>query len=407
MGFDLKSAFKKTEESKRSAFIMLAVVLFCHHTLFSYFEIIIGKLPVLSIFKSLFFPLLYTYLIFNSYSKKRIRYVKISDLLLILFFALSILSTCIVYPENTTYILEALGSHILPCIPFFLLGLCIDTDDQTMDQLSKYSAISIIVSVLYVFYYLGTGRALGVEDSGYNMYWSYLLLPNILIIIGSVFKKRNKLAIFCSIIGILYVFAMGTRGPLIVLFSYIGLLSFNKFGRNILSKITITILTVGVSIIFIQSEKYYLVLNSFRSTLVDTNLSTRIVDYLINGKMVTYTSGRTDISKDLLDKVWQHPLIGHGIYGEWPLGYHSAHNMYIEVIFHYGIFIGIIMILIYVFIYIKTFFTTKKAIEKDWLILLGCLVFVKGSFGGRYMEYPVFLLLGLCLRILRHARSIS
>lgn len=395
----------KIKITQESIFALLVAVFFCHNTLFEYVKIVIGKLPYISMARYLFFPVLYFFLISCSYKRNRARYIRISDLSIILFFTISILLTIIVYPNNAPFIASSLTTHILPCIPFFLLGLCFYADEQTLNTVSIFSCFAVVVNVLYVIYYLNTGRNLGGEDGSYSMYWSYLLLPNIMIVIDYAFRKKKILAIVCSILGVIYAFAMGTRGPIVILFFFIAVLMWTNSNFKIGKKILFFLVVAIALIMFFRSSVYIDVLASLRIFFIGNGVSTRVVDYLISGEMVSYTSGRTDIFRDLMQKFWEHPIIGHGVYGEWPLGYYSAHNMYVEVLFHFGIFVGSFLIIAYITLFRKALKVSNNVLAKRWLIMFGCLVFVKGIFGARYMEYSVFFLLGLCLREIRYAKD--
>ncbi|MEH6955600.1 O-antigen ligase family protein [Neobacillus drentensis] len=395
----------KIKITQESAFALLIAVFFCHHTLFEYVEIVIGRLPYISMARYFFFPVLYFFLILFSFKRNRARYIRISDFFIILFFTISILLTIIVYPNNAPFIASSLTSHILPCIPFFLLGLCFFANERTINTVSIFSCFAVAVSVVYVFYFLNTGRNLGGEDGGYSMDWSYLLLPNTMIVIDYAFRKKKILAIVCSIIGVMYAFAMGTRGPIVILFFFIAVLMWTNSNLKTGKKILFFLVSAIALIMFFLSSAYMDVLASLRIFLIENRVSTRVVDYLISGEMLSNTDGRTEITQDLMQKLWEHPIVGYGVYGEWPFGYYSAHNMYVEALFHFGIFVGSFLIIAYIALFIKALKVSNNVLAKRWLIMFGCFVFVKGIFGGRYMEYSVFFLLGLCLREIRCAKD--
>lgn len=392
--------------TKDKMFALLVSVMFCHYTLFNYFSVIIRKLPVISVAEVFFFPILYSLLIILSYRESRLRYVRGSDLVIILFFTVSILSTYIFYPDNALYISASLTSNILPCIPFFLLGLCLSLDKETLSIVSGFSCTAILVSAVYVLYYMGTGRILGGDvGSGYSMYWSYLLLPNTIIAIEYAFEKKKIFAIICSIIGVIYALAMGTRGAIVVLFVFLIVRIWTHLNININKKVGIAIVLSIIVFLFIMSPAYLQMLSDIKRLLMRYGLSTRVVDYLISGELVSYTSGRTDIYQDLFSRFMERPILGYGIYGEWTLGYYSAHNMYMEILFHYGFPIGLTLMISFVALYFKALKATKGTLVRNWIIMFGCLVFVKGIFGGRYLDYSLFFLLGLCLKEIRCAKE--
>lgn len=393
---------------KRStAYKWLAVVALCQGTLFQYIEVIIGKLPFVSVFQNMFFPVVYFLLIILAFDAMKLRYLRAGDIFLFMFLFLSVLLSAAIYPENAEYIVQNLRTYILPCIPFFLLGISFDAADSELTEfVSTVCCVAIIVSTLYVFYYIGGGRSLNTDNgSGYSMYWSYLLLPNTMVALEYAFSSKRKLPIICGIVGIVYAFAMGTRGAIVVLFVFLAV----EIWRHIQLRAGYKVLFLGVAGIalymFYASPAYITILVSFRDILQKYNLSTRIIDFLVSGEMVSYTSGRDIIYDTLMTRLWDHPLRGYGVYGEWPLGFYSAHNMYIEVLFHFGFLIGGILMVSYIVTIIKGLKCTENTKAQGWVILFTCLVFIKGIFGGRYMEYPVFFLLGICLQFIRRYKQ--
>ncbi len=399
-----KKGFKINQDM---VFSILIAVLFCHQTLFSYFVYVIDRIPLISSFKYFFFPILYITLFTLSFNKKRLKFIKIYDLLLILFFVISVFITTIFYPNNYPYIASSLTSQILPCVPFFFIGLSFYAEDQTINTVYLFSCIAIIINILYVFYFISSGRNLGGDNVGYSMYWSYLLLPNIMIVIEYAFRERKLFSIFCSILGIIYTFAMGTRGPIVILFFYIVVSFWISLKIDKIKKIFLFLIAIGFILLFFYSPLYLNFLSIIRVGFMNNGVSTRVIDYLINGEIISYTSGRLDITQNLLIKLWEQPIFGYGVYGEWPLGYYSAHNIYLEIVFHFGIILGSIMIVGYIVKYLKALYVSNNELAKRWLIMFGCLVFVKGIFGGRYMEYTLFFLLGFSLKEIRNAKIIK
>ena len=380
-------------------FALLASVMLCHNSLFQYFAVIIGKLPVVSDLESFFFPAVYLLLVVFSFNTLRFRRIKATDALVILFVILAILVTVMVYPKNTPYILEDMLDGILPCLPFFLLGLCLSLDEKTYKTISRISCIAIIVSTLYLFYFMRTRSLGGSHGENYSMYWSYVLLPNTLIAIDYSFRTKKPFAVLCAVIGVIYAFGMGTRGPIVILGAEIVVCiwkySKHRTSRKVLALIFLAILAV----IFVASPLYLLTLNALRSMLARQHVSTRVIDYMISGEMISYTSGRGDIYADLLNSLSERPILGYGIYGEYPIGYLAgAHNIYLQMVFQFGYPLGIALLASYIAVFVKALRRTKGTLTQGWIILFGCMVFIRGIFRGNWLDYAVFFLLGLCIQ---------
>ena len=73
--------------------------------------------------------------------------------------------------------------------------------------------------------------------------------------------------------------------------------------------------------------------------------------------------------------------------------------MYLEILDHYGVILGGLIILWMVFIAIKAFFIAKAVPARGLVLLLVCYVFVRGIFGGGFLTFPTFLMIGYCLQV--------
>ena len=327
------------------------------------------------------------------------------DMQILIFCFVSVLMSMICYPQNTQYIAKDIWTNILPCIPFFILGLCISLDEDTYKIVNLLNCLAIIANSLYMIYFLSSGRMLGgSHGEDYSMHSSYLLLPNTLIAIDCCFRSRKLFPAICSGIGIVYAFAMGTRGPIVILAAFIMICIWRYINLRTGKKLIIITVLGIVVLVFVLSPVYMLALLEIRNFLMSNNVSTRVVDYLINGKMLSET-GRDGIYIDLFNKLKDRPLLGYGAYGEYPFGYPAgAHNIYLQMVFQFGYPLGILLMIGYIAVFIKAWIETNGKLSQGWIALFGCLVFVKGIFGGNWLDYTVFFLLGFCLKEIRESR---
>jgi len=391
----------KTDIQSNIAFMLLILVAFCQKSLFQYIPVIISKIPIISPLSELFFPFIYIILVLLAYNPTRFKWLKSGDLLLIITIFIAIFITFILYPNNIRYIVSAFKEDLSLCIPFFLLGICFVADEKTLNTLAIGSGIAIIVNALYVIYYQSTGRQVSTD----SMYWSYILLPNTMIVFNYALNSRKILAWLCFIIGLIYAFAMGTRGPIIILVVYILAAFWIHSKKSKIYKTVLFLIFGGAAYFFYSSQLYNGLLLIFKNFMVSNNLSTRIIDYLLSNEMVSYLSGRDEIYSVLIKKLLERPFFGYGIYGEWQFGFYSAHNMYLEVLLHFGIFIGIAILITLMIIFIYCLKISETKISREWIMLWGCFIFVQGMFGGSYLSFSVFFLLGFCLKEIRIFKS--
>lgn len=231
-----------------------------------------------------------------------------------------------------------------------------------------------------------------------------MLLPHVLFSINSMFNKSivsKKIVPFCfSILGFLFLFAMGTRGPLLIAVIYMMVKVFLSLDKKKVRTILTIAVVVSAFIIFVSSGAYENVLIWLSDFLSSLGMSTRIIDSLILHNYITYTSGRDIIYETLWQKLLERPLLGYGIFGEWQFTGYSAHNIYLQVCFHYGFLIGICLLVWYLFTTIKAYIFSSGVI-KDLILIFLIFTVVRGFFGGEYFSYYVFFLLGLSIQQLR------
>lgn len=325
----------------------------------------------------------------------------LGDFALLSFVVLSIAFTCLLYPENKKFIFDEnnFWNSIFPCLRFFIVGLFIIPDRKLIEFVGVVSCFSVLVEIVFLFAYL---QPRGLVESD-DMSRSYQILLNVLFVLNSAFNKRTLPWIGISLASLLYIFSLGTRGPLVIILvfmflKYIESSHFKRMGKILLG------LTAGGLITLLSNSNYYILFLGFLKTLLDQlGVSARIIDLAIEGEMIAHTSGRDEIYDLALKKLSQQPS-GYGVYGEWPWNGWNIHNMYLELLLHYGVILGAIIILWMFFITFKTYFKSKNNVAKEIVLMSAVGVFVRGIFGGSYLQLYTFLLIGFCFAELRRTK---
>lgn len=162
---------------------------------------------------------------------------------------------------------------------------------------------------------------------------------------------------------------------------------------------------VGIGLLFTNSSLSILVLEFVKTQFEQFGLSTRVIDLAIGGKVISYTAGRDEIYGLAIQKIIERPIFGYGVYGEWPwLGW-NIHNIYIELLIHYGLVLGVVLLIWMIHLVFKAYFITSNTYARDMILIWSCLVFVRGIFGGSYLQFPVFFLIGLCLQEIQRIKK--
>lgn len=379
-------------------FKLLSAFILCYDSVFFFVVIILQKMPIIGPYYWILLGIAIFLLVISSCrNRRRFAQIRVQDLSLVLLFFVAIEITVVLYPQNEPYIQSNLWSYIIPCIPAFFLGLSFSTDEETLDFLSRWSKIAIVVAYVYLIYDQRTRGEVIID----NMNSSYRNLFCIMLAFDYALRKRRAVDWVFAVLGIFYTLAMGTRGPLVVLFSFIviSLWQYRGWKKWLLFALPF----VAVLIVIFVSNKtiYTAILNALGDFLESIGFSRRITDYLQLGKMISDSSGRDSLFYTLFQELKNRPALGFGVYGEWVYLNYFCHNTYLEVFFDYGVFLGAGLIISYVVLFLSALRHALNRITKQWLILWGALVFIRGIFGGTHLSFEVFFLLGCCLHTIR------
>lgn len=373
---------------------LLALLAICENNIVRYFILVLSMIPGISYLSSYIVPAAYVLLVVTCFQKYKIK-LHLKECGLFLFIVFAIVFTCIIYPENTKYIFDKTNfwQTIFPCLRYFVVGLIFVADKDLMHLLGKASCIGILIESAFVIIYM-VPRGLLTND---EMSRAYQLLPNVLFALYYAFDTKKIFAWACSLVGIAYTFAMGTRGPVIILLAYFILKYLQVSSSKIWVKALLTGIVVGIGTLFFSTNGYIAVLKFLKVRLGAVGLSTRVIDLAINGTVISHMAGRDELYELGLQKIHERPLLGYGVYGEWPWIGWNIHNMYLEILIHFGVVIGLLVFIWIIITIAKGYFGNKNAYAKDFIMLWVIFVFVRGLFGGSYLQFGMAILIGFCI----------
>lgn len=304
-----------------------------------------------------------------------------------------ILLSLLFYPQNAEYIQPDLLKILAVALPMYIIGVCYD-HEQLEKDIFWYSVASLLV--MYIWQLIQLNR--NVEITKDNMDASYNILPSILYLCYWAFKEKKKWLWIWPIFGVYMLLSYGSRGPIMVWIVYFAILSFiyiilkqkgafRLWGTVVLVAIVITLLSTNVMTNFAM----YL-----QERFSEIGLSTRIFDYFIEGDIAD-DNGRKLLADAAKQCIADNPILGTGFYGDrvaidmGPGGY--AHNLALELWCHFGVFIGTLFLIL---ILSTTFGAVGKMnteAQRNFLLLLICLVFVKLMVSYTYTKEPYFYFL--------------
>lgn len=371
------------------AFLEKNVVRYCVH--------VMNMLPFVSSLSQYIVPVVYIALIGVCLLEKGFRFsVKPAVICVPLFAVFAIVGTAVLYPENMEHILEPsrFWNTIFPCLRWYIVGLAIIPDKKTMELLGKASCLAVLVETAFVVLYMIPN---GIMD-GDDMSRSYQLLPNVLLALNYAVNKKKLIPWLFAVIGIFYTLSLGTRGPIVIIFAFLVMKVFLDPTVKKWVKITAIICLALAGVIFSFGTLLVSALESLRGVFKSIGLSTRILDFTINGTLISNTTGRDELFVRAIQLISKRPLFGYGVYGEWQFLNWNAHNIYLEVLIHFGVILGPAILLWAVGQVFKAYYRNPNKYAKDLLLVYISFVFVRGFFGGSWLNLGVFFLLGFCLQ---------
>lgn len=373
-------------------FLTLMVFTICERTIFVFPLLFVFRLLGAESMYSIIVTVIYLVLIAGAITGRRIRYISPWALCVIIFFFLSIVMTFGFHPECSIYLKAGWNQELYAVIPWFLLGTCFFADKISMETIGKWSALGV---VFLSWFFLVSNNQIGQHEGVYDMVASYRLLLSTLITINYAFHSRNKWAILASAIGTIYAFAMGTRGPVLVIITFVVILLVMRLTEKGTNRFWIFFL-VGIGVLVFTTIESTPVLMYLQGLLGELGFSTRVFDLVLEDKVFQYDT-RQMIFDTLWAKLMEDPM-PHGIYSEKLYGFFSAHNLYLDTLFTYGIIIGSIILLVLVLVPLLSYKRSVNPLAKQWILMFSCFVFIHGLFGSRFMSCEVFFLLGFSLK---------
>lgn len=179
----------------------------------------------------------------------------------------------------------------------------------------------------------------------YDMSMGYCVIIPMSCLLYKILKnlKRTNILMIISLIGyIIFTVVFASRGPLVglgILFCY--LLFFLKDKFNIIVKILLILIIIVVMF-------FYTPILSFSSNLLNkVGIRSRTIELIIN-KDIYHSSGRENLYSVIIEKIKTNPFAIRGISSETMITYKNqyAHNMYLEILYQFGCFIGLPFLII-------------------------------------------------------------
>ena len=307
--------------------------------------------------------------------------------------------------ENARRILK--GTYFSTVIIYGVCGIICISRFTNWEKFIKVSMPMTIIGNIS-FFTLAILALSGKLVVGY-MNFSYY---NLIFVISSLWlaiHKKNIIMWIAGIAGVIILIFTGCRGALMCALIYV-LLEF------LLSKKMKPLAKVGffaaITLLYFNLENIMLWLDG---NIKELGYSSRTIDKFFEGTLQD-DSGREMIFGHAMDLARERPLLGYGMGGSSiPLfervnGYAAeigqgvySHNLFIELILHFGFFLGGAMCICLIIYTIRAFIKGRTANNYNVIFLMFSLTIPKLMISSVYLAEPDFfvflgLLLNLCSR---------
>ncbi|NLN48822.1 MAG: O-antigen ligase family protein, partial [Clostridiales bacterium] len=253
--------------------------------------------------------------------------------------------------ENIEYFTEYGINFLILSAPWIFITYAV-RDFKLFKRYLYIISLIIIVSLImnmYVFKIDVFG------EYTYTQTYAYAMLPAAIIICDSFFKKIQFFNVFLFAVSIVFIIAMGARGPLFCIILYLLLKTIIVYKSK--PKKAFLISAVISTICALVYVGFYKILNYLLIIFQEANLSTRILLNLLEGTYLV-DSARNSLFNYSIELVREHPLVGVGIGNDRLLlaakmqnssvleamGWYP-HNIFLELLLHFGIIFGGVIIL--------------------------------------------------------------
>ena len=290
-------------------------------------------------------------------------------------------------------------------LSFFFQGSLINLKKVSHMHLYLAAIVTLVLSIIYSVYTVDS-QNLSLED---NMDFAYKVLPSVIIIFSWIFTERNKvIAIIFSVIGTVFLILQGTRGPIFCLTAFICLMMYKKHG---LGKSFFKVGAIAIIAVFLlNSPNVQKGLVELTDKIDSSGYSSRFIAMALNEEL-SDANGREAIQETLLNDIKEKPLKIRGMFADrqatrglidsdYNTSYEKgtyAHSLWIELLYHWGVFLGGIILIAILFVLLKTII--KIDTNDSYIVMLFvCTGFIHLFLSGSYLQSSnFFFLMGLAV----------
>ncbi len=286
-------------------------------------------------------------------------------------------------------------------LPLLFLPLFIEDFSYLYRTFCKLAWINLSVALLAYFW-----QIINLERDFEYMTFSYnMLFSAALCFLYSRERKNLFLLIFPSI-AMLCIMVIGSRGAMICAVLFLVFNFFVGTNRQVSRGKIFIWSAIGVAT-FLFIVYFDAILSYAVEYLKELGFESRTIEKLIDGSLFE-DQGRENIATAVTDSIWESPLFGHGLFGDRYVAYSTygrgmyAHNIILEWLCQYGLLIGGILCIVYLYYAVKCVFVKTGYRLKALYICIFSATFFKMFVTGTYLgDSNFYLLIGLIITVIK------
>lgn len=292
---------------------------------------------------------------------------------------------------NRVYLSDILFPLFFVGIPSFIYTQSIHDLNVFKNMLKKSCVIVFFSGTL-----LSVLNLIGIASIGlYSMTLSYYMLFPLILYIDELFDRVSAIKIIMVTISLLVILTLGSRGAILCagVFTFLRAI---KAKRKITYKLA-SIWSLGLTIFLVLFFRMNEILLFLYNSLARYGIRSRSIAIFLRGDV--YLTGRDKIYETVLNEIMNKPIFGLGLTGDRVYlngGY--VHNFYIEIVSHFGLIIGIVILTYVTFLIIRAL-SPKIAGSHKLVYIWFSLGFVHLMISSSYLiDFRFWIFLGLLVR---------
>lgn len=350
-----------------------------------------------------------------------IHYVRLTQdgICLFLFICLQWVRSLVFHMDLAGDWVSLLIDFFIQIFPYFVIARITVNWEIVKEKLYSSGIFAVFIMLGITGIRLMGGSLFG-EKKVYQLFWAFLIgRASIILLLAFFDTKKIKYALYCGV-SIILILLYGARTPLVCIVFTAGVYAISavahrRRGKKKSSEKGVMKILFPILLVLIAGTVW--IRNLSNLTMDDIAPGQRIMWQIINGRF-WMSQGRVEIFKAAVDIIGEHMLCGTGLLADRlaiteVLGYPIesfagtyAHNIALEMVMEFGIFIGAMVIIGLVMICWKGVFLTRDRDKR--MIYLYAIGFGIGTLiiSNTAMECPeLWILLGMGMQRRRREKA--